>query len=63
MTFNTGAALIAHQVIPSKDGTQIPLLYLHGALGTKEQFTPYLERFTVMTLPRSQVLEETRDPP
>ena len=49
MKFNTGEALIAHQVIPSKDGTQIPLLYLHGALGTKEQFTPYLERFTDRT--------------
>ena len=45
MKFNTGDALIAHQVIPSKDGSHTPMLYLHGALGTKEQFTPYIERF------------------
>lgn len=45
MKFNSGSSLIAHQVVPSKDGTHTPLLYLHGALGTKEQFSPYLERF------------------
>jgi pimeloyl-ACP methyl ester carboxylesterase len=45
MKFNTGSSLVAHQIIPAKDDTHTPLLYLHGALGTKEQFTPYLERF------------------
>lgn len=49
MKFNTGDALIAHEILPSRDGTQTPLLYLHGALGTKEQFTPYIERFPERT--------------
>jgi pimeloyl-ACP methyl ester carboxylesterase len=49
MTFNTGEALIAHEILPSRDGTKTPLLYLHGALGTKEQFTPYIERFPERT--------------
>jgi pimeloyl-ACP methyl ester carboxylesterase len=46
MKFNTGSSLIAHHLVPSQDGTHTPLLYLHGALGTKEQFAPYLERFS-----------------
>jgi pimeloyl-ACP methyl ester carboxylesterase len=45
MTINTGSSLIAHQAILSKEGANTPLLYLHGALGTKEQFKPYTERF------------------
>lgn len=45
MTFNSGSSLIVNQIIPARDDAHAPLLYLHGALGTKEQFTPYLERF------------------
>jgi hypothetical protein len=33
------------------------------ALSGDGTMSPYLERFTVMTIPRLQVLEETRDPP
>ncbi len=49
MKFNTGEALIAHEILPSRDGSHTPLLYLHGALGTKEQFAPYIERFPERT--------------
>jgi pimeloyl-ACP methyl ester carboxylesterase len=46
---NTGEAVIVHQIVQGSDASLLPVLYLHGALGTKEQFTPYLERFSERT--------------
>ena len=46
---NTGDALIVHQTVKGSDTSLPPIFYLHGALGTKEQFAPYLERFTERT--------------
>lgn len=49
MKHHTQDAEIVFQVKEGIDNAQIPLLYLHGALGSKEQFTPYLDRFTERT--------------